>query len=320
MWRQSNLTLRGIGGRPKIMADGASAQNKAIWVIKGNNTVVENIEFSGSTVPDGNGGDIRQEGRNLIVRNCFFHDNEEGILVGHDANSYIVIENSEFANNGYGDGQTHNMYIGKVKSFTLRHSYSHHANIGHLIKSRARINHILYNRLMDEVTGNSSYVINLPFGGQAYIIGNIIQQGKNTDNPYVISIAEEVAKYSEQDVYLINNTIINDKLNGHFIRIKNEKTKALLVNNIFVGRGRLLTGPGKLENNLRTNTAGFVSSHEYNFKLMPFSPAINKGKLSGEVNGIDLTPVSHYIHSMKSEPRPKNGNLDIGAFEYSGTK
>src|SRR5215207_7931303 len=43
VWLQNNLTIRGVGGLVRLAAKGASAEGKGIWVIKGNNTVVENI-------------------------------------------------------------------------------------------------------------------------------------------------------------------------------------------------------------------------------------------------------------------------------------
>src|SRR5262245_715761 len=42
---KNNLTLRGVGGRAKIDAAGQNYGGKAIWVISGDNAVVENIEF-----------------------------------------------------------------------------------------------------------------------------------------------------------------------------------------------------------------------------------------------------------------------------------
>jgi len=51
----NSLTLRGVNGRAHLEAADASAQGKAIWVIKGNDVVVENIEFSGASVLDQNG-------------------------------------------------------------------------------------------------------------------------------------------------------------------------------------------------------------------------------------------------------------------------
>jgi hypothetical protein len=34
VWMADNLTIRGVGGRAKLLAAGQSAENKAIWVIK----------------------------------------------------------------------------------------------------------------------------------------------------------------------------------------------------------------------------------------------------------------------------------------------
>ena len=137
IWTQHGLTIRGVGGRAHLRANGAHAESKAIWVIKGSNTTIENVEFSGAAVPHRNGAGIRQEGAGLTVRNCYFHHNENGILTGANPDSDIVVEHSEFAYNGYGDGYSHNLYIGTVRSFTLRYSYVHHAVVGHNVKSRA---------------------------------------------------------------------------------------------------------------------------------------------------------------------------------------
>ena len=82
IWRQHNLIIRGVGGRANIKANGRAAEEKGIWVIKGDKTTVENIEFSGARVPDRNGAGIRQEGSGLTIRNCYFHHNENGILGG----------------------------------------------------------------------------------------------------------------------------------------------------------------------------------------------------------------------------------------------
>ena len=132
-WKTDDLTIVGVNGRPKIDAGGRNSQGKAIWVISGNNTVVENIEFTGATVPNHNGAGIRQEGTNLTVRRCYFHNNEEGILTGANPSSKILIENTEFSENGYSDGQSHNIYIGNIGEFTLRYSYSHDSVVGHLV-------------------------------------------------------------------------------------------------------------------------------------------------------------------------------------------
>ena len=73
-WTQNSLTIRGVGGRAHLAAAGNHAGGKAIWVIQGDDTVIESIEFSDAVVPDDNGAGIRQEGTNLTVRDCYFHD------------------------------------------------------------------------------------------------------------------------------------------------------------------------------------------------------------------------------------------------------
>src|SRR5205823_2283684 len=123
---------------------------------------VENFELSGAAISQNagnNGAGIRHQGLNLTVRNCFFHDNQDGILGAPSTagQGEVLIERSEFSHNGAGDGFSHNMYLGNYARFTLQSSYSHTGNVGHLMKSRAHVSSILYNRITDEVGGTASY-------------------------------------------------------------------------------------------------------------------------------------------------------------------
>jgi|GEM_PF-2011093 len=317
-WSRNNLVIRGVGaGRAHLPAAGQSAQQKGIWVISGSNTTVENIEFSGAAVPDLNGAGIRQEGAGLTVRNCYFHDNENGILSGANASSDILVEYCEFSNNGAGDGYSHNMYIGNVRTFTLQHSYSHLAKIGHLVKSRAQTNFILYNRLTCEATGTASYEINLPNGGRSYIIGNLIHQGPNADNPALISFAEEGASNTVQELYVINNTLVNDRSAGAtFVRVAGAPAQSRLTNNIFMGTGVVLSGAGTLATNLVSNSPGLVNAAAYDYHLTSTSAAINAGSDPGTGAGINLAPAYQYLHSVNRESRPVSGVIDIGAYEF----
>jgi len=316
VWRQNNLTIRGIGGRPQIKASGANAEGKGTWVIKGKNTTVENIEFSGASVPDRNGAAIRQKGTGLIIRHCYFHDNENGILAGGDPASNIVIEYSEFYRNGSGDGYTHNMYIGEVNSFILRFCYSHGAKIGHNVKSRARLNYILYNRIMDEQEGTSSYDIDLPNGGTAFIIGNSLQQGTGTDNPTMLSFGAEGLHYASNALYVVNNTFVNDLGSGRFIYAQENTNVVKVINNIFVGNGDVVNQPAELQTNLIGIDPMFVNPGEYNYHLKPESPAIDAGSNPGAVGDFVLTPAAHYIHPTKAQKRITIRKIDIGAYEF----
>jgi len=317
VWIQNNLTIRGVGGRAHLRANGANAEDKAIWVIKGNSTTIENIEFSGASVGDHNGAGIRQEGTGLTVRNCYFHDNEEGILTGENRASEILIEHSEFARNGYGDGYTHNLYIGEVKRFTLRYSYVHHAVIGHNVKTRARENYILYNRIMDEETGNSSYAIDFSNGGIAYVIGNLLQQGPNTDNYTLVSFGAEGLNNPANELYLVNNTLVNDYPEGGvFVFVKPEAGPVKIVNNLFVGQAKLLEGQGELAYNLVSEGAELRDRARLEYRLKTKSRAIDAGANPGIATGFDLVPRFEYVHPAEKQKRPESGALDLGGYEY----
>ncbi len=320
-WSTSGLTLRGVGGgRAHIDANGKNYGGKGIWVIAGTNTTVENIEFSGATVVDQNGAGIRQEGDNLTVRNCYFHDNDEGILADGSANGTILIEFSEFARNGFGDGQSHNLYINHVGKFIFRYNYSHQAKIGHLLKSRATENYILYNRLTDETTGTASYEINLPNGGLSYVIGNLIEQGPNTDNSAMISYLEEgpTAANPSSALFVVNNTLVNDYTSGTFVYVASGAVPAVIKNNIFAGPGSLTNQATAVKANNFLGDAKLADPTNYDYHLLTGSPAINAGADPGSGSGYSLLPVFQYVHPACAEGRTSVGTIDIGAYEFGG--
>jgi VanZ family protein len=268
VWQQNRLTIRGMNGRAHMRADGAHAEGKAIWVIKGANTTVENIEFSGAKVADRNGAGIRLEGPGLTLRNCHFHHNEMGILTGAHPTSEVLIERSEFSHNARPDGHNHNVYIGAVRSFTLRASSVHHAMRGHNVKSRALQNFILYNRIMDERDGRSSYALEFPNGGVAFVIGNVIQQGPLNDNRTIVAFGTEGTKNPVNELHFVANTVVNEDPRGaRFVFIKDRIQAAPIFNNVFAGPGDLLVGPGELSSNARVGMADFVAPEKSDYRL-----------------------------------------------------
>jgi hypothetical protein len=321
VWRQNNLTIRTRGGRAHLKADGAAAEGKGIWVIKGKNITIENIEFSGARVSDGNGAGIRLEGTNLTLRNCYFHDNQNGILTNNrNPASSVVIEHSEFDRNGSGDGRAHNIYVGTIGSFTLKHSYVHHAKVGHNVKSRAAKNYIMYNLIMDGADGTSSYAVDLPNGGDAYVIGNVIQKGPRAENDTLISYGAEstgAGTHPSNKLIIVNNTLINDRQEGgRFVFAKKFAQTVKLMNNAFLGKGPLLAGLGESIANLSLTKADFVNAEQWEYHLKASSRAVDAGQDPGEDDGFSLAPQWQYLPTANREPRKKVGTIDVGAYEY----
>lgn len=318
-WKADNVTVRAVGGRAHLKADGAQEGGKAIWVVQGRNFTAEGIEFSGAKVPDENGAGIRSETNGtLILRDCYFHDNEEGILGGADS---MVIENCVFDRNGAGDGKSHNIYA-SGRSFTLRGSTTKRAIIGHNVKTRAKNNYILYNRIQDEASGTTSYEVDVPDCGRTYLIGNVIEQGPKSENQTIISYGAESAS-NPQDLYVVNNTIVNDHPNGGtFLQIR-EGSRALIINNIFYGPGtpwaggRVTESRNYVEPSMQ-NGPGFADPSNFNYALTSASPRqiVDAGESPGlSATGLDLTPVSECGDDARSRARPRSGAIDLGAFE-----
>jgi hypothetical protein len=299
-----------------MVAPATISNGKGIWVTAATNIAVENIEFSRAKVPDLNGAGIRADGSDLAVCGSYFHDNENGILGG---GGRVLVEYTEFAHNGNcidPSGCAHNIYINGASRFTLRHSYSHHASSGHTVKSRAPENYILYNRIMDEADGTSSYTIDLPNGGLTYIIGNLLQQGPGTENPTILTYGAEGLTNTNRNLYVVNNTFVNDLGSGTFVSIA-AGTTATVQNNLFVGNGTTVGGTATQVSNLRTNTPNFVNRDAFDYRPTAGTPGINGGTAPGLGGTFDLTPLYQYVHPTNREPRPLNGVIDIGAYEFT---
>jgi hypothetical protein len=327
-WTANHLVLRGTGTPGQyshLRADGQNAGGKAIWVIKGDYVRVENIEFSLCQVPDQNGAGIRAEGLHLTVNHCSFHHNEMGILTTNDDNAEFIFEYSEFAYNGYGDGYSHNVYVGSVKSLIFQYNYSHHGKVGHLLKSRAQFNYILYNRLTDEPGADASREIDLPNGGTAIIIGNLIQQSEESQNGNIIGFGMEgLANLPPHTLYIIHNTIVNERFAGRFVQFPAGVAVFKCQNNILTGPGTIMdtpVNPALLDttNNITINNpaaAGFVDYPNFDYHLTAGSPALDGAVDAGMVDTFALRPVAEYVHPWGSVDRLIFDIPDIGAYEF----
>ncbi len=323
--RTHNLTLRGVGGRAVLASAGMIPNGKAIWVVRGNDIRIENIEFRGARVRDRNGAGIRQEGNKLTLRHCRFIDNENGILGGRGDTAFDI-RHCAFARNSLVERPgTHNLYVMGEK-LLFEFNYSHHAKTCHLLKSRTRTNIIRYNRFSDEKDGSSSYVINLPNAGRAYIVGNILHQGPRCRNRTMVAYGEEGPEGDRHELQFINNTCINDCRRGSptFVNVRRvpDDTPVVIRNNIFAGTGRVTNWSRADWTANFTGTVEavkFADRDKWDLRLRPDSPCRGTGVDPGTAaDGTALRPLMQYVHPMQGEKRPAGDALDRGACQYTG--
>jgi hypothetical protein len=253
--RANNLTIRGVGEKRAVLdAKGTCAGRKGIFVTKGRDITVENVEFRNAG-GECNAAGIRAEGRNLTVRNCKFHNCRDAILGGA---GNVIIEHTEFSYCGHNTSPaTHNLYMSRsVDKLVYRYNYSHHAREGHLLKSRAKQSWLLYNRLTDE-DGTGSAVADFPNGGVVVLIGNVLHKGPKGNNNRIIAFGMEGIKHKTNKLYVVNNTILFQPNSKGWFRkswfIRTEKVKPDFVT---VSRNNLCVGAIPLIKNGKSDSKG----------------------------------------------------------------
>ena len=212
-----DLTLEAVGGLAHLETPGQPTNGEAILVTDANVTV-NGLELSGATVGDGNGAGIREESGSLTILNSYIHDNQDGILTSAVLpGATLTIDHTEFANNGAGDGQTHNLYAGQLDLVDITNSYFTDAVVGHDIKSRA-LNTVIQDNRIQDPTGTTSYEIDIPDGNVATIENNLIEKGPNSQAGSFIHYGGEVTTVApDSSLTITDNTVIDDKGSTPFV-------------------------------------------------------------------------------------------------------
>ncbi|MEM1192758.1 MAG: right-handed parallel beta-helix repeat-containing protein [Pseudomonadota bacterium] len=153
---------------------------------------VENLTFRNAVGYSNNGAALRPQGTKLLVRNCQFINNQNGILYTsvveqvplspHYHAGELIVENSLFERNGESIGElAHAIYFSRGDRLSVRNSrFVNTKNNGHHIKSLARetlVTGSSFSNADEEIT----YIVDTPNGGDVTISENQIEYYPATD-------------------------------------------------------------------------------------------------------------------------------------------
>jgi Right handed beta helix region len=206
--RGRNVTVRGIAGRPHIDCSGLRiAGDKACLLLATQGITLENLEISGAELPDSlgaNGACIRNDkSESFTIREVICHGSQDGILSG---GGDIVIENSEFYDNGWTD-RTHNVYFSGNCSVTVRGSIFRDARIGHEFKSRCRTTEITDSTFRST---KGSRDLDIPDGGETTVYRSTLVKTEGAASDEIVGFAAESCD-SPADMLLKDVRIINSR-------------------------------------------------------------------------------------------------------------
>jgi hypothetical protein len=320
---QKRLILRGLGKRPVFHADGKVAEGKAILVVRDGDVLVENIEFRGARAPDANGAGIRLEKGRLTVKGSAFADNEVGILTGNDEATELIIQDTVFSDAPrVVGGLAHLLYAGRIASLSVSGSRFHRGFEGHLIKSRARENRIIANLIVDGPGGGASYEVDLPNGGRAWLVGNVIGQSAATQNRVLVSYGAEGRPWPDNVLYMAHNTLLSDGwLPAWFLRVFRDRlpdaAEVHAINNLTVGLGVFAWGAsGQFAGNQHVLSADVLSDPA----MLAFEPRSGSGLRANGVDprnvaGQNLAPKLEFALPIGTRPAPAPAGWMPGAFQ-----
>ncbi|MCU0968015.1 MAG: hypothetical protein MUF03_04190 [Rubrivivax sp.] len=319
---QKRLTIRGIGRRPVLHGNGRLAEGKALLVVRGGEVTVENLEFRGCRADDRNGAGIRFERGQLTVRRCGFFDNEIGLLTSNDEAARLEIDACEFGEAPRVVGGLHHLlYAGRIASLQVRGSRFHRGFEGHLVKSRARETLLECNLIYDGPEGGASYEVDLPNGGLATLVGNVIGQSPMTQNFALVAFGAEGRPWPESRLVMSHNTLINPRLlPALFLRHFGDRlppgTRVIAVNNLVVGPGLFAPGSdGEFDGNWPALESMLRDPEGLAFGLPLDSLLRGRGIDPAAAFGMDLAPTAEFAFPVGTRALARPARWSPGAFQ-----
>lgn len=303
-----------------------------------NYTFSSNRLGSGVSYSDNAAGIWLQHGDHLTIRGCELDHNGNGIFAAWGSSnpvSNVLVEANYLHDNGVtGTGLQHNSYI-QVDGATYQ--FNHYGpplqgGDGNNLKDRSSAMVARYNwleggeRVMDLVdnsglTGNAAYFT-------AYVYGNVLVKDSLAANNAIIHFGGDSGTTSNYrtTLWLWNNTIISQRTgNCTLLQLDTSAQTAHVLNDIIAATsgstvpGLSANGTVSLDHTWVASSSGedpgFVDFAGGDYHLTSTSVAKDAaGALPSEISAYPLD--LQYVKHQQSEPRPQDGSLDQGAFEY----
>lgn len=297
------LTIRGPrgGDPPRIQGDGKPMAARALWTVRGGDVRLQDLEFRGARGADGAGAALRQEGGRLALLRCRFFDNEHSLVAANDPRAEIVVEGGVFGQAPKVVGGLHHLVsIGRIARFSVSGARFQQGFEGHLLKTRARENLIAYNFIHDGMRGGGSLEIDIALGGIATVLGNVIGQGADTQNPVMLSYGSEDGGWDVNRLHVAHNTFINHGWTpAWFLRVHRDKlppgVELVAVNNLLVGGGLFeWTNEGRFEGNHHATRRALADVETYAFELPASSSLRGEGVDLRALGWPQLQPVAEF--------------------------
>jgi hypothetical protein len=296
-----------------------------------------------------------ENGRNVTIRNCILHDSGSGLFVSHATRNILIegcwiydngIENSIYQHN------TYTAAIGIVYQFNTLGPLRTNCP-GNNLKDRSAGLVVRYNwiesgnRQLDLVDAEDNMdLVNDPGYRKTFVSGNVLIEPDGAGNNQIVHYGGDSGDesiYRKGTLHFNNNTVVSTRTsNTTLLRLSTNEETCDCRNNIVwtTATGSHLAlvneaGVVHLKNNwlksgwvtshdgvagiiyndganITGGSPGFVDTGTQNYHLDRRSPGINAGASLHP----DAYPVAYqYVKHGKSETRPADGKLDLGAFE-----
>ncbi len=176
----------------------------------------------------------------IYVKDCVFHDNDDG-LTGGSQDSDMVVEFSEFYSNGnlQASPPTHNVYI-YGGTFTLRYSYVHDALQGQNFHVRAKQSTLEYNWFAHgasyegDLMTDDDYAGGSTFSQSMLFRGNVIVEGSPANHSQIIAVFNDTSASGDTfSIDVESNTVIAAAPQGALVHLSNADgtTMSATINN-----------------------------------------------------------------------------------------